>query len=106
MQEITLEKQPNQQFSISLCGAAYVISLRTLANGATLADIEIDNEPLVRGLLCRGNELLLPYPYQARGGTFLFTTAGGRYPYYTDFGGSCRFYFISAEELANANAAA
>ena len=101
-----MEKQPNQQFSISLGGAAYVISLRTLANGATLADIEIDNETLVSGLLCRGNELLLPYPYQARGGNFLFTTSEGRYPSYTDFNGSCRFYFISAEELANANAAA
>lgn len=101
-----MENQPNQQFSISLGGAAYVISLRTLTNGATLADIEIDNETLVSGLLCRGNELLLPYPYQARGGNFLFTTSEGRYPSYTDFNGSCRFYFISAEELANANAAA
>lgn len=101
-----MENQPNQQFSISLGGAAYVISLRTLANGATLADIEIDNETLVNGLLCRGNELLLPYPYQARGGNFLFTTSEGRYPSYKDFNGSCRFYFISAEELANANAAA
>lgn len=101
-----MENQPNQQFSISLGGAAYVISLRTLANGATLADIEIDNEPLFSGLLCRGNELLLPYPYQARGGNFLFTTSEGRYPSYTDFNGSCRFYFISAEELANADAAA
>lgn len=106
MQEITLEKQPNQQFSITLGGEAYAISLRTLENGATLADITKDNEPLISGQLCRGNELLLPYPYKARGGNFLFTAADGRYPSYTDFGGSCRFYFISAEELANANAAA
>lgn len=103
MQEISLEKQPNQQFSISLGGAAYVISLRTLANGATLADIQVNNEPLISGLLCRANELLIPYPYKARNGNFIFTSAGEEYPHYTRFGDTCKLYYLTPQELTNAD---
>lgn len=102
MQEIPLEKQPNQKFTITLNGAPYVIALRTLGNGATLADIQMNNEALISGLLCRANEVLIPYPYKARNGNFIFTAAGVEYPYYKNFGDTCKLYFLTPQELTNA----
>lgn len=103
MQEIPLEKQPNQEFTITLNATPYVIKLRTLATGATTADIQANNEPLISGLLCRANELLIPYPYKARNGNFVFTDAGEEYPHYTRFGDTCKLYFLTPQELNNAN---
>ncbi len=103
MQEIPLEKQPNQEFTITLNGTPYVIKLRTLETGATTADIQANNEPLINGLLCRANELLIPYPYKARNGNFVFTDAGEEYPHYTRFGDTCKLYFLTPQELNNAN---
>ena len=103
MQEIPLEKQPNQEFTITLNATPYVIKLRTLETGGTLADIQVNNEPLISGLLCRANELLIPYPYKARNGNFVFTDAGEEYPHYTRFGDTCKLYFLTPQELNNAN---
>lgn len=102
MQEIPLEKQPNQEFTITLNATPYVIKLRTLETGSTLADIQVNNEPLISGLLCRANELLIPYPYKARNGNFVFIAAGEEYPHYTRFGDTCKLYFLTPQELNNA----
>lgn len=103
MQEIPLEKQPNQQFNITLNGAPYVITLRTLEAGGTLADITLNNEPLINGVLCRAGELLIPYPYKAQNGNFVFTDTDAEYPHYTRFGDTCKLYYLTPQELADAN---
>lgn len=103
MQEITLEKQPNQRFSITLGSVPFVISLRTLENGGTLADIEQSGQNLISGLLCRANTVLIPFSHKAKIGNFIFICSDGKYPHYSRFGGNCKFYYASAGELTDAN---
>ena len=102
MQEISLEKQPNQQFNITLNGAPYVITLRTLEAGCTLVDINLNNEPLISGVLCRANELLIPYQYKAQNGNFIFTDPDEEYPFFERFGELCKLYYLTPQEIADA----
>lgn len=105
MQEISLENQPNQEFNITLNNVPFRIALRYLEAGCTLADIYASDNPVMLGVLCRANEFLIPYPYLAQNGNFVFLSDDDDYPVYTNFGKSCKLYFLTPDEINGNNQA-
>ena len=85
---------PNQIFSRTYRGITYEFHLRPF-NGMMFADISVNGEVVANGVRCVPGAWLIPnYAAAASGsGNFKFTTLGDAYPWYEDFGGSCKLEF-------------
>ena len=97
MQEITLEKIPQQTFSISLGGYKWSLSFRTV-KGYTLATVEKDGEKVIDSVVCSPNMPILPYTYMSVG-DFVFACDNGEYPTYENFGNSVKLYWLDPADL-------
>jgi hypothetical protein len=101
MQEVTLENTPQQEFSVSLGGSQWLISLRTAHNtsgNCTLATLQKDGVEVVTSVLCAPNAPLMPYGYMSAG-NFVFVCDNGEYPYYENFGITTKLYWLEADEI-------
>ena len=96
--DVTLAQMPNQIFSRTYEGVKYTFHLRTF-NGMMYADIAIDDEDVAIGVRCVGGAWLVPQHAAdaAGGGNFKFETLGDAYPWYEDFGETCKLEYYNHE---------
>lgn len=99
MQQIQLDKIPNQSFTFNGGGVTFEITLRTYPAGFTTATISADGKQLCQNLKCFANQVILPYEWQSKNGNFAFKTQNGNYPYYLDYGDTCFLYFLESGEV-------
>lgn len=100
MQQINLQNTPNQQFTITLDGVMFDITLRAV-NDAMYADILANNVPVVSGARCVAGYQIMPYIYQeGTTGNFSFSTTNFELPWWEEFGITQTLYYLSAADLA------
>ncbi len=80
------------------------ILLQTDEAGALFLTVSVNNEQLGQAFMCFPNQPVIPYKYMQKilNGNFIFETSRSNYPVYSDFGNSCKLYFISLDEIENA----
>lgn len=80
------------------------ILLQTDEAGALLMTVSVNNEQLGQAFICFPYQPVIPYAYmqQILGGNFIFETSNSNYPFYADFGKTCKLYFVTLDELTNA----
>lgn len=88
----------NQYVDFEYGNVSYKIHLYSF-RGTTLADVEINQEPVVYGVRCVPNSNLIPQKYLTKGGNFRFVCVDGDYPYFTKFNQTQQLVFYTDEEL-------
>lgn len=80
------------------------ILLQTDDAGALLMTVTVNNTQLGQAFMCFPNQPVIPYKYmqEVLGGNFIFETQGSNYPNYADFGKTCKLYFVTLDEIKNA----
>lgn len=101
MKQVLLKNEPNQNFTFTEGNTEFEITLRAL-NGIMLISVSANGTPLVTGTKCMPGAPVLSYPHLQKHGEFVFITADGNYPWYKDFEKTCFLYFVSPEELLEA----
>lgn len=99
MQLINLSAEPSQQFTVGLNEHNFDITLRDVG-GMCIMDITVDGDVLARALPVFPNQPVIPYPYLARFGNFVFFSATDDYPTWEMLGKSVNLYFLTPEEIA------
>ena len=98
MQVFTIQKTPNQEFT-ALVDGHYIEFRLCSMDGFTFADVKVDGKSVASSLMCVGFSWLIPYRHQHEGfGNFRFETSDEEYPYYTNFGTTCKFYYYDKDE--------
>jgi hypothetical protein len=107
MSNIPLQAIPNQTFSIQLDNNQYDFTLTTNGN-ITCCTIARNGVVLVSGSRIPIFQPLIPYPYLAEPGNFVFVSSPPTqdYPYWPMFGITQFLIYVSAAELEAALAAA
>lgn len=101
MEQIPLINEPNQEFSVTFEEITYNIRIRAL-DKIMLMDISVDDTPIITGGVCYANQWVIPYSYLISKGNFFWSTLDENYPFYADFDKTCFLYYITAEELKEA----
>ncbi len=96
---------PNQEFDLmfeDIKNSLHIL-LQTV-NQVTLMSISINNTRIGHAFLCLPNTPVIPYPWivERVGGNFVFETENNNYPNYENFGTTCNLYFVTQDELNNA----
>lgn len=102
--EIELQSLPNQEFSLTINNINLNVNLKmagTNENPIMLFSLQVNDEYVCPHVPCFANQGLLPYQYMvaAAGGNFFFETDLDEYPIYSNFGTTCKLYFITEDEL-------
>jgi hypothetical protein len=97
VKEIALDPIPNQSLSVQLDNRLYDITIKE-THGVMAATIVRDGVTVVSGMRIAPGEPILPYRYQ-ESGNFIILTANDDYPYYTQFGITQNFLYLSPAEL-------
>lgn len=79
------------------------ILLQTDETDALFMTVTVNNEQLGQAFLCFPSQPVIPYPYMQNilGGNFVFETSDNNYPYFEDFGKTCKLYFFTNDEIIN-----
>lgn len=96
-QIVPIQAIPNQQFSITLGGAFYDITI-TEARGVMAASITRNNAVIIEGIRMVAGSPVIPAQYQ-EDGNFLMITNGFELPYYTGFGVQQFLVYFTAAEM-------
>jgi|SRR5690606_28626949 len=102
MNFIPLEAAPNQRLRIPLAGSRYELEIKKAAHIMCVTIIR-DGLTLVEGLRCVAGSPLIPYPYLATSGNFIFLTENDELPDWRKFGSTQSLVFASAAELEALN---
>lgn len=95
----------NQEFDVLLDDIQNTIHvLLQTVNDITMMSIFVNNEQMGQPFMCFANQPIVPYPYMIDilGGNFVFQTQDNNYPNFENFGTTCFLYFITKDELNNA----
>lgn len=100
MQQIPLQQQPNQSFTVLLDGNQWDFTLKTIGN-STVASLTLNGTDILDSAHAAAGAFIIPAQYLEQGaGNFFFTTQSQQLPYYTQFGQTQFLIYISAAELA------
>lgn len=101
MDLIPLSAVPNQSVAFNVDGAYWQVRLFQAVD-RMYADITRNGTALITGTRCFGGIGILPYAYASAPGfgNFIFDADVD----WTNFGVSCRLYYLNAAELAQYNA--
>ncbi len=101
MLEIQLENNlPNQKFTFKTADKTLELELRTTSDNITLLSVSYNGNYIARSIKVAPNCLILCYDYlQQEYGDFIFTTDDGEYPYYENFNGSNKLYWLNYDEV-------
>lgn len=100
MQEIALEKQPNQAFTLILNSRTYRIRIADATEGLMVADITLDTLPLVQAVRCLHGDFIIPFDSMTdNNGNFFWFDDQGREPHWENFGVTCRLYYIPQGDI-------
>lgn len=98
MNTVPLEATPNQRLGIRLAGSRYEIELKQTGQVMSVTIIR-DGVTLISGFRCVAGSPLIPYPYLATSGNFMFLTENDELPNWRLFGSTQTLVFASAAEL-------
>lgn len=99
MQQIQLERLPNQAFTLVLGNVTYRLRIFDLGNGTTGADVNMDTVDVVLGTRCLHGDFLIPYPsLEMNNGNFMFYDDLAGPIYWENFGLTCRLYYVAPED--------
>ncbi len=95
---------PNQTFTTNITGVDMEITLKMAGdsnNPIMLFALQINNEYICPYIPVFANQGVLPYEYLISevGGQFFMETENDETPYWENFGSTCRFYFVTLDEL-------
>lgn len=99
---IELQPLPNQQFTTTINNINLTVDLKVAGNDdIMLFALQINDEYVCPYVPVFANQGLLPYKYMVSevGGNFFFETEEDEYPLYSNFGTTCKLYFITEDEL-------
>lgn len=96
--QIPLAAKPNQSLSVVIDNISYEITLK-LVEGIMEFSLSINSTKVTDGERCFPNQFILPYPYMAQNGNFIFKTENEEYPNWQDFGSTCQLLFFTREEI-------
>lgn len=100
MIDIALKPMANQELSIALEGARYILRVIEITNGMAIT-ITRDDEVLIENQRLLPNVPIMEERHlQGFGGNFMLTTQDEEIPYYTSFDVTQFLVYITAEELA------
>ena len=102
MVEIELKQIPNQTFSQTIDGIAFDFRLYVFRD-MTYCDISAeDGASIAAAVRCVPNEWVIPFEFARVGGVgnFRFEVDGDDYPWFENFGDSCRFVYYTADEIS------
>lgn len=96
------ETSPNQNFSTTVDGVDFDITLNT-ANDLLFATVKVNGKIVSNGCRCIPNTWIVPYMayLPSKCGNFKFLTRDEVYPRYSDFNTSCILVYYSSEEISN-----
>ena len=101
MQQIELEKIPNQTFNIVLAEQNCEITIKQ-KNGITFTDLKIDDEVIYEGMVCRNLLPLKPFPHLNFVGTLVFVDLyGAENPNYIEYNDRFILLYLTEEEYAD-----
>ena len=104
--EIELDNsEANQEFDVLIDDIQNTIHLLLqTVNDIIMMSIFVNNEQLGNPFMCFANQPIVPYPYivDILGGNFIFKTQNNNYPNFENFGKTCLLYFVTKDELTNA----
>lgn len=95
----------NQEFDIIIDGLGRNIHiLLQTFQGISLLSVYVNNKQVGIPFICFPNQPIIPFPYMVEivGGNFIFETQNDNYPNYENFGKTCKLYFLTMDELNNA----
>ena len=102
MIDIPLQPIANQELSIPLDGARFVLTIKEAA-GAMICTVERDGVVLIANTRMVADQYVLPYEYLHQGfGNFFISTTGENIPYYDQFGVTQFMVYATADEIAAA----
>ncbi len=104
--EIELENsEANLEFDVLIEDIQNTIHvLLQTVNDAILMSVFVNNTQLGMPFMCFANQPVIPFPYivDILGGNFIFQTENDNYPNYENFGKTCLLYFVTKDELTDA----
>lgn len=101
MIEISLQKIPNQEFSLVHGGVEYDIRLH-LFRDICYASVKVGGETVVESARCISHQWIIPSRAYAKTGNFRFECSDRNdYPNYQNFGKLCFLRFYPNEEMAD-----
>jgi hypothetical protein len=104
MQIIPLQQVPRQEFSITLDGVLFNITLQAVQD-CMYATISANNSVVVSGARCVASGKIIPFDYlEGATGNFTFLTLNDELPWWTLFGNTQQLIYASASELATLRA--
>lgn len=103
MIDIPLQAIANQELSIPLDGARFVLRIKEAA-GAMVCSIERDGVTLIRNTRLVADQFVLPYGYLHAGfGNFFVGTTDEEIPYWDKFGVTQFMVYVTEVEIAAAD---
>lgn len=95
---IPIQPLPNQEFTVSLDGNTWDITLKT-TNGVTVVTLVLNGNTLIENAIAAAGAMIIQYQY-LENGNFFFVTQNYELPDYTQFGTTQSLIYASASELA------
>lgn len=92
MIEIRIEPKPNQTLSFQDEDRFFKITLRS-AFDRMIADVYLNNDPLIEGCVVSENGKLIPYKYKAPDFNFYLLTYNDETPDWNKFGATQKLYY-------------
>lgn len=96
----------NQEFDVNIEDLTINIHclLQTTDNNALFMSVFVNNEQIGNAFMCFPNQFIIPFKYMENilGGNFVFETIANIYPNFENFGDTCKLYFVTLDELENA----
>ena len=99
---VPIEATANQEFTITLEGARYNLSIKQ-ATGCMEMDIIRDDVVILNGIRPVAGTPVIPYKYLERG-NFLFLTENDDLPWWEKFGVAQSLLYLTIDEMEQARA--
>lgn len=96
--QIPIISTPNQSLSVVINDVSYEITLK-LVEGIMEFSLSVNGNKVTDGERCFANQFILPYPYMAENGNFIFKTENEEYPNWENFGSTCQLLFYTRDEI-------
>lgn len=99
MQEIALQAQTSQTFTVDLSGQSCQIRIVQRSTGIYL-DLYVNSAPVVQGVICINCVKIVRYSYLGFSGDLVIVdTQGETDPSYDELGSRYRLYYLSPEDI-------
>lgn len=99
MQTIPIEALPNQRLSVTIGANRWTLRIK-VAVTSMIADVLLNDQPIILGQRIAAGTPIIPYPYLAIEGNFLLLIDSEELPDWRAFGRTQQLVYVTPEELA------